>query len=127
LKGNPLVAEAAVIGERRRFPAVLIAPSFERLEEWAQQNRITFKDHADLVQHPRVQALYEEIVGEVNRSLARYEMLKKVLLLPDDLSIAAGTLTPTLKLRRRHLEAQYRDEIERLYEEATPVSQATAS
>jgi long-chain acyl-CoA synthetase len=127
LKRNPLVAEAAVIGERRRFPAVLIAPSFEQLEEWAHQNRITFKDRADLVRHPRVQALYEEIVSEVNQHLARYEKLKKVLLLPDDLSIAAGTLTPTLKLRRRHLEVQYRDEIERLYEEAAPVGHATAS
>ena len=127
LKRNPLVAEAAVIGERRRFPAVLIAPSFEQLEAWAQQNRITFKDHTDLVQRPRVQALYEQIVGEVNQSLARYEKLKKVLLLPDDLSIAAGTLTPTLKLRRRHLEVQYRNEIERLYEEAAPVSHATVN
>jgi len=103
---------------------VLIAPTFERLEEWAGQNHVVFKDHADLVAHPRVQALYEEIVGEVNQNLARYEKLKKVLLLADDLSIAAGTLTPTLKLRRSQLEAQYHDSIERLYAETSELDQA---
>jgi len=126
LKRNPLIAEAAVIGERRRFPAVLIAPTFEQLEDWARQNHVGFCSRVDLVTHPRVQALYEEIVGEVNQNLARYEKLKKVLLLPDDLSIAAGTLTPTLKLRRHQLEAQYRDSIERLYADGSPVDRAVA-
>ena len=86
-----------------------------------------FKDRAELVQHPRVQALYEEIVGEVNQHLARYEKMKKVLLLPDDPSIAAGTLTPTLKLRRRHLEAQYRDAIELMYAEVSEVDRVSVS
>jgi long-chain acyl-CoA synthetase len=126
LKRNPLIAEAAVIGDRRRFPAVIIAPTFEQLEDWARQNRVAFSNRAELVNHPRVQALYEEIVSELNKSLARFEQLKKVLLLPDDLSVAAGTLTPTLKMRRHHLEAQYRDSIENLYAEAA-VNQATAS
>jgi long-chain acyl-CoA synthetase len=105
---------------------VLISPTFERLEDWARQNHVGFRNHVDLVTHPRVQALYEEIVGEVNQNLARYEKLKKVLLLPDDLSIAAGTLTPTLKLRRHQLEAQYRDSIERLYADASPVDRTAA-
>ena len=84
LKRNPLIAEAAVIGDRRRFPAVLIAPMFERLEDWARQNHVLFNNRAGLVAHPRVQALYEEIVGEVNQNLARYEKLKKLLLLGED-------------------------------------------
>jgi long-chain acyl-CoA synthetase len=127
LKRNPLVAEAAVIGDRRRFPAVLIAPTFDQLEAWARQNQVTFNDRAELVSHPRVQALYEQIVEEVNKNLARYEKMKKVLLLPDDPSVAAGTLTPTLKLRRRHLEAQYHDSIELMYAEDSKVDRVTAS
>jgi long-chain acyl-CoA synthetase len=126
LKRNPLIAEAAVIGDRRRFPAVIIAPSFDQLEDWARQKRIAFSSRDELVKHPGVQALYEEIVGEVNQGLARFERLKKVLLIPDDLSVAAGTLTPTLKMRRHHLLAQYRDEIESLYAERI-VNEATAS
>jgi len=127
LKRNPLVGEAAVIGDRRRFPAVLIAPSFEHLNDWAQQNLVAFQDRSALVGHPRVQALYEDIVGTVNRDLARYEKLKKVLVLPDDLSIADGTLTPTLKLRRRQLEAQYRDSIELLYAENSAANHAAVN
>lgn len=126
LKRNPLIAEAAVIGDRRRFPAVLIAPAFEQLEEWARQNKVAYSNRASLVAQPRVQTLYEEIVSEVNQNLARYERLKKVLLLPDDLSIASGTLTPTLKLRRKHLEAQYCDAIDRMYAEA-PADHVQAS
>ena len=127
LKRNPLVAEAAVIGDRRKFPSVLIAPTFVQLEDWARQNQLSFTGRVELIAHPRVQALYEEIVAEVNQNLARYEKLKKVLLLPDDLSIADGTLTPTLKLRRRHLETLYSDHIERLYDETATVSRAIAS
>lgn len=127
LKRNTLIAEAAVIGDRRRFPAVLIVPTFDLLEAWARQNGIPFGQHTDLVAHPRVRALYEDIVGEVNQGLAKYEKLKKVLILPEDLTVANGALTPTLKLRRHHLEVQYRESIERLYSEDVPVEQATAS
>ena len=126
LKRNPLIAEAAVIGDCRRFPAVLIAPTFEQLEEWARQNHVVFNNRAELVAHPRVQALYDEIVGELNEKLARYERLKRVLLLPDDLSIASGTLTPTLKLRRHHLEAKYQGSIELMYAEAPRVERVVA-
>jgi long-chain acyl-CoA synthetase len=127
LKRNPLIAEAAVIGERRRFPAVLIAPTFEQLEAWAQQNHVPFNNRVELVAHPRVQALYEGIVDELNQKLARYERLKRVLVLPEDLSIASGTLTPTLKLRRHHLEAKYQDSIELMYAETLKVERAAAS
>lgn len=127
LKRNTLIAEAAVIGDRRRFPAVLIAPTFDLLEAWAHQNRIAFDQHADLVAHPRVRKLYEDIVNDVNEGLAKYEKLKKILILPDDLTVANGTLTPTLKLRRHHLESQYRESIERLYAEDLKVEHATAS
>ena len=67
-----------------------------------------------------MQSLYEGIVEQVNRNLARYERLKKVLVIPEELSIEDGTLTPTLKLRRRNLEGRYKAEIDKLY--ATPRS-----
>jgi long-chain acyl-CoA synthetase len=57
-------------------------------------------------------------VGEVNRGLARYETLKKILLVPDEFTASDGTLTPTLKLRRRAIEARYRKQIDELYREA---------
>jgi long-chain acyl-CoA synthetase len=69
------------------------------------------------VANRKVKALYEGIVGEINRNLARYETLKKVLLVPDEFTAEDGTLTPTLKLRRKTIEERYRKQIDDLYEE----------
>jgi len=118
LKTNALVAEAAVIGERRNFPSVVIVPAFTALEAWAAQNGVTYSSHAELVANPTVRALYEEIVAQVNENLARFERMKKVFVAPAELSIENGTLTPTLKLRRRNVEAMYKAQIDRMYAEA---------
>ncbi len=83
----------------------------------------------ELTAHPEVQSLYENIVEQVNHNLARFERLKKVLVVPEELSIENGTLTPTLKLRRRNVEALYKDQIEQLYAEpeATPADTAQSA
>jgi long-chain acyl-CoA synthetase len=118
LKANALISEAAVIGERRRFPSVVIAPSLPVLEDWARQNGIEFTSHAELVGNPKVQALYKGIVANLNNNLAQFEKLKKVLVLPEELSVNDGTLTPTLKLRRRKVEERYRELIDKMYADA---------
>jgi len=117
LKLNALIGTAVVLGDRRKFASVLISPHFPLLEEWAREHNISFSTRESLVGHPKVRALYEDIVGEVNRGLARYETLKKILLVPDEFSANDGTLTPTLKLRRRAIEERYRREIDELYRE----------
>ncbi|MGB8065591.1 MAG: long-chain fatty acid--CoA ligase [Candidatus Sulfotelmatobacter sp.] len=118
LKLNVLVGTAVVVGDRRKFASVLISPHFPQLEEWARTNHVAFSSRESLVTHPKVKTLYEDIVGEVNRSLARYETLKKVLLVPDEFNAIDGTLTPTLKLRRKVIEERYRAQIDHLYYEA---------
>jgi long-chain acyl-CoA synthetase len=118
LKHNALVAEAALLGDKRKFPAVLISPYFPLLEDWARNNQITFNSRQDLVSHPKIQALYEGIVADVNQSLARFEKLKKVLVVPEEFSPEDGSLTPSLKLRRRVVEDRYRQQIDRMYAEA---------
>ncbi len=118
LKANLLVSEAALLGDKRKFPAVLIVPSFADLEEWAKGHGVKFTSRKELVRSPHVQSLYEGIVEELNRNLAQFEKLKKVLVIHEELSIADGTLTPSMKLRRRHLEARYRKEIDALYASA---------
>ena len=76
----------------------------------------------ELVANPKVKALYEGIVAQVNRGLARYETLKKVLLVGDEFTASDGTLTPTLKLRRKVIEERYRKQIDDLYREEEEVS-----
>jgi long-chain acyl-CoA synthetase len=118
LKLNPLIGTAAIIGDKRKFPAVIVSPNFASLEHWAQLNDIPFASRDELIAHPKVQALYEEIVEGVNQKLARFEKLKKVLLVADEFSIANGILTPTMKLRRRVVEDRYRRQIDELYAQA---------
>lgn len=115
LKANMFIGEAALLGEKRRFPAVLIVPNFAVLEDWARGHGIRFVSREKLVESKKVRELYQSIIDEVNQNLAQYEKLKKFLLIPSELSIADGTLTPSMKLRRRHLEERYRKDIDALY------------
>jgi long-chain acyl-CoA synthetase len=125
LKLNPLVGTAAIVGDRRKFAAVLVSPNFGPLEEWARENDIPFTSRSELVSDPRVQALYEGIVEGINQNLARFEKLKRVVLVPDEFTANNGALTPTMKLKRKVIEERYRKQIDELYAqaEATPVPQ----
>jgi len=122
LKLNPYVGIAAILGDRRKFPAVMISPNFVRLEEWARANGIEFSSRAELVANPKVQSLYEGIVEEQNQNLARFEKLKRVMLVPDEFTLDNGALTPTLKLRRRVIEERYKKQIDELYAQAETAS-----
>ena len=126
LKANLFVGEAALLGDKRRFPAVLIVPNFPILEEWAHSHGVKFSTHRQLVKAVQVQSLYEGIVEELNQNLAQFEKLKRVLLIHTELSIEDGTLTPSMKLRRRHLEELYKKEIDALYADAQSNSRTPA-
>ena len=122
VKLNPLVGIAAILGDRRKFPAVIVSPNFVALEEWARENQIAFASRAELVANPKVQALYEGIVEGVNGNLARFEKLKKVMIVADEFTPDNGSLTPTMKLKRKVIEERYKKQIDELYAqaEATP-------
>ncbi len=118
LKLNPLVGIPVVIGDKRKFASALISPNFALLEGWAHANHISFASRSELVANANVQALYEGIVEEVNRNLARFEKLKRVVIVPEEFTAENGALTPTLKLRRRVVEGRYRRQIDELYAQA---------
>jgi long-chain acyl-CoA synthetase len=118
LKLNSLIGTAAIVGDKRKFAAVIISPNFASLEDWARTNGIPFNSRADLVANPMVQAVYDQIIGGINQNLARFEKLKRVLLVADEFTAENGALTPTMKLRRRVIEERYRRQIEELYAQA---------
>jgi long-chain acyl-CoA synthetase len=122
LKHNALIAEAVVLGDKRKFPAVLVSPYFPLLEDWARNNQVPFSSRADLTANPKVQTLYEGIIEDLNQNLARFEKLKKVVLIAEEFSAEHGTLTPTMKLRRRAIEERYRAIIDEMYAQAESVS-----
>jgi long-chain acyl-CoA synthetase len=118
LKLNPFIGTSVVLGDRRKFPIVLIAPNFPALEEWARANQVDFTSREALVANARIQALYEGVVEELNQNLARFERLKRVLVVPEELSAADGTLTHTFKVRRRGIEERYKTLIDEMYARA---------
>jgi long-chain acyl-CoA synthetase len=118
LKLNPLVGVPAILGDRRKFAAVMVSPNFGALEHWARSNNVRFSSRQELVANPKVQALYEGIVEGINQNLARFEKLKRVILVPDEFTPDNGVLTPTMKLRRRVIEERYKQKIDELYAEA---------
>jgi long-chain acyl-CoA synthetase len=122
LKLNPYVGIAAILGDRRKFPAVMISPNFVRLEEWARMNGIGYSSRTELIANPKVQSLYEGVVEEQNQNLARFEKLKRVIVVPDEFTADNGELTPTLKLRRRVIEERYKKQIDDLYAQAEVAS-----
>ena len=122
LKANSLVAEAALVGDKHKFACVLIAPNFAALSSWAQSNGVTATDRKVLVKDPKVVALYQGIVTQVNGTLAHFEDIKRLSLVPDEWSIEAGELTPSMKLKRRVIEKKYAAEIAEFYKD-----EATAS
>ncbi len=118
LKLNPMVAASAILGDKRKFACVIVSPNFTLLEDWARTNSIPFSSRTELIADAKVQALYEAIVEEANQNLARFEKLKRVLVIPDEFTADNGALTPTLKLRRRVVEDRYRKQIDEIYAQA---------
>lgn len=121
-KHHPWVAEAIVIGDKRKFPAVLIIPNFAAVESYAQEQGIVFSSRHDLLAKPEIHARYADIVQSVNEELAQFERLKKFRLIPEELSSANGTLTASMKIRRRAIEEHFKREIEEMYSEAEVTS-----
>jgi long-chain acyl-CoA synthetase len=115
LKRSPLVAEAVVLGDRRKFAAALIVPDFAALERRLRDLGRPIDARESLVARDDVKALYDEIVDALNRELSQFERIKKIRLLPREFSIESGELTPTLKIRRKVIEQNWREPIEEIY------------
>ena len=120
LKNNPLIAQAALVGDKHKFISALLSPNFVALEDWAKHHGVEAKSRAELVADSRVVALYGEIVRTVNGSLANFETVKRFRVVGDEWTQESGELTPSMKLKRRVITAQYAAVIGALYaDEAT--------
>ena len=122
VRQNKFVASAVVLGDQRKFPIILIVPNFDQLERWAQERNLTYASPGELIRLADVQAKMErEVMGGL-RDLAKFEMPKKVVLIARDFTIESGELTPSLKVKRRQVERNYKDVIDRVYAEADPTA-----
>ena len=117
LKTNSYISNAVVLGDRKRFISALIVPNFEKLEEYAKVNSISYRERIDLVRDKRIVSFLKSEVDRATPNLASYERVKKISLLDRDFEIERGEMTPTLKVKRNHVEEKYRDLIEAMYRE----------
>jgi long-chain acyl-CoA synthetase len=116
VKSNKYVAQAVMLGDKRKFPSMLIVPNFDQLEKWAMKRSIIWTDRAQLLRMPTIQAKMEKEVAEELAGTAHFELPKKIGLLEQDFSIERGELTPTLKVKRRAIDKHYKTLIDSLYE-----------
>lgn len=114
---NPYISNALVIGDRRKFISALVVPDFEKLEEYAKQNNISFEDHCDLVKKKEIVRFIQEQVDRSASNLASYEKVKKIALLDKEFEIEKGEITPTLKVKRNIVEEKHKGIIDALYRE----------
>ncbi|MGZ7065206.1 MAG: AMP-dependent synthetase/ligase [Candidatus Aminicenantales bacterium] len=115
LKLSPYIANAVVIGDRRRFVSALIVPDFEKLEAYAKAQNIPFQDRDGLVKDVRIADFLKAEVDRATPLLAAYERIKKIVVLARDFDIEKGEITPSLKVRRTIIEGRYQDLIESMY------------
>jgi long-chain acyl-CoA synthetase len=117
LKTSPLILNAALVGDKRRFIAALIVPNFATVEVAARKQGRVFSSHAELAADPWVHDLIAEEIRRLTSHLAQYETIKRFALLDHDFTFDGGQLTHTLKLKRRVIAERYADVVDRLYAE----------
>ena len=120
VKTNKYVSQAVMIGDRRKYPVMLVVPNFDHLEHWAGLRNIIWTDRSQLLAMPTIHAKMENEVRSKLTGLAAFEMPKKISLLAQDFSVETGELTPTLKVKRRTVEKTHKALIDGLYDAHDP-------
>src|SRR6202011_1428743 len=115
LKNSPFLLNAMVVGDERKFVVALLVPNAVTISAKAAEEGITFASNTQMASHAWVRSLIESEVRRLTVHLAQYESIKRFALLPEDFTFDNGSLTFTLKLKRRVVEQQYAAVIESLY------------
>ena len=114
---DKFVDQAAVIADQRKFVSALIVPAYSQLEEWARDNGVSYSTIDELCAHPKVNAMMKERIDTLQQTLSPYEQIKRFTLLPKPFSMESGELTNTLKLRRQVVNKNYKEFIDKMYED----------
>jgi long-chain acyl-CoA synthetase len=115
LKTSPYILNAMVVGDQRKFVVALVVINPVTLGSKLAEEDLRFSSSDEMAAHPRAYSVIENEVSRLTAHLAQYETIKRFALLPDDFSFDGGSLTFTMKLKRRVVERQYHDLIDKLY------------
>ena len=111
------IDQICIVADQRKFVSALIVPVYTLLEEYAREHNISFEDREQLCGNPQIIEMMKERIDTLQQQLAHYEQVKRFVLLPHHLSMEKGELTNTLKIRRRVLYENYKEQIDMMYEE----------
>jgi len=117
VRNNPIFKNAVLIGDKRKFPVLLVVPDLDALRRWAGERKLDAGEEDQLLNQPDVAAKIDREAMVNLRDLAGFEMPKKVIVIKDDFTIENGQLTPTLKVKRTVVEKVYREAIDAAYQE----------
>ena len=115
IKESMFVDQVIVIGDHEKFASALISPNFEYLHDWCSSHQILFKDNEAVITNPKVQAQFLLEIKEINKTLGLHEEIKRFRLISDSWTPQGGELSQTLKLKRKVIEAKYKELIEQIF------------
>ena len=111
------IDQIAIIADQRKFVSALIVPVYGFVKDYAKEKGIEYKDMEELLQHPKVIGLFRARIDTLQQQFAHYEQVKRFTLLPEPFSMERGELTNTLKLKRPVVAKNYKEVIDKMYEE----------
>ncbi|MCM4081478.1 AMP-dependent synthetase/ligase [Paractinoplanes hotanensis] len=111
----PYTSQAVVVGQARNFVTMLISLDEDAIKGWAAGGPLAGKSYEEIVAAPETEKMVEGYVQELNNKLNRWETIKKFAILPRDLSIEAGEITPSMKIKRRSVETNFAEQIDTMY------------
>ena len=114
---DKFIDQVTVIANERKFVSALVVPEFRLVENWAKDNDIAFESREDLCANTRVQKMMMERIQTLQQQLAHYEQIKRITLIPHHFSMESGELTNSLKIRRPVIYKNYKDVIDKMYED----------
>lgn len=114
---STLISQVVVHGDKRNFCSALVTVAPDTAESWARQNQIVWEGYDAFIRHPIVVASVRDAITRMNKDLASYATLKKHAILPRDLTVEDGELTPSLKVKRKFVETRYQDILDGFYAE----------
>ncbi|MDD7915961.1 AMP-dependent synthetase/ligase [Polaribacter ponticola] len=115
LKQSLFIEQVMVVGENEKMPAAIIQPNFEYLKDWAEENNISFSNNEELIANEKVLEEITKAVKTCNNSFGKWEQIKVFRLTPDEWTLDAGHLTPTMKMKRSVIKEIYKDLYNSIY------------
>jgi len=115
MKESSFIEQIMVIGESEKHPAAIIQPSFDFLKEWCKRKAIPYTTDAEMIKMERIHNRIMKEVDAHNDSFAKFEQVKRIILAPSVWGIDSGEMTPTMKIKRRVLMDNFKNEIETCY------------